>query len=65
MIAETLREQIEKSGMSRYQISQDTGLNESILCRLMQGTGISSTNADILCEYFELELKPIKKNKKR
>ncbi len=65
MIAEILRKHIEDAGKSRYQISHETGLNESILCRLMQGTGISDTNADILCEYFGLELKPKQQSKKR
>jgi hypothetical protein len=65
MIAEILRKHIKNSGKSRYQISGETGLNESVLCRLMQGTGISDKNADVLCEYFGLELKPKIKSKKR
>ncbi len=61
MIIETLRKQIEKSGLSRYRISQDTGVDQATLCRLMQGKTITVETADILLKYFGLELKPKKK----
>ena len=61
MIIETLRKQIGKSGLSRYRISQDTGVDQATLCRLMQGKMITIEPADILLKYFGLELKPKKK----
>ena len=63
MIIETIRRQIEKSGLSRYRISLDTGVDQATLCRLMQGKTITIETADILCKYFELELKPKKRGK--
>jgi len=56
MIIETLRKQIEKSGLSRYRISQDTGVDQATLCRLMQGKTITVETADLLLNYFEIEL---------
>jgi len=56
MIIETLRKQIEKSGLSRYRISQDTGVDQATLCRLMQGKTITVETADLLLNYFEIEM---------
>jgi transcriptional regulator with XRE-family HTH domain len=64
MIIETVRRQIEKSGLSRYQISQDTGVDQATLSRLMQGKTVTVETADILLKYFGLELKPKKKRGK-
>jgi plasmid maintenance system antidote protein VapI len=64
MIIETLRKQIEKSGLSRYQISQDTGVDQATLCRLMQGKTCTVETADILLKYFGLELTEKKSRKK-
>ena len=61
MVIEILRKQIEKNGLSRYRISQDTGVDQATLCRLMQGKTITVETADILLKYFGLELKPKKK----
>ena len=64
MIIETLRKQIEKSGLSRYQISQDTGVDQATLCRLMHGKTCTVETADILLKYFGLELTEKKSRKK-
>ena len=61
MIIDTLRNHIEKSGLTRYRISQDTGVDEATLCRLMQGKTVTVETADILLKHFGLELKPKKK----
>lgn len=61
MIIETIKKQIEKSGLSRYRISQDTGVDQATLTRLMQGKTITVETADILFEYFNIELKTKKK----
>jgi len=63
MIMEILREKIRTCGKSRYRISQDTGIDEAALCRMMQGAGCNVETADILCKYFGLELKPKKKGR--
>ncbi len=54
MIIETIRKQIEKSGLSRYRISLDTGVDQATLSRLMQGKTITIETADILLKYFDL-----------
>ena len=61
MIIETIKKQIKKSGLSRYRISLDTGVEQGTLCRLMQGKTITVETADILLKYFGIELKPKKK----
>jgi len=61
MIIETIKKQIEKRGLSRYRISQETGVDQATLSRLIQGKTITVKTADILLEYFEIELKPRKK----
>ena len=63
MIMEILREKIRTCGKSRYRISQDTGIDEAALCRMMQGAGCNVETVDILCKYFGLELKPKKKGR--
>ncbi len=65
MIIEMLRKQIETSNLSRYQISQDTGVDQATLCRIVAGKACSVETADILLEYFGLELTPKKKPKKK
>ena len=65
MIIEILRKQIEKSGLTRYRISHDTGVDQATLTRLMQGKTITVETADILLRYFGIELKPNKKKGKR
>lgn len=63
MIRDTIIKQIEKSGLSRYRISMDTGVDQATLCRLMQGKTITIETADILCKYFGLKLKSDKPKK--
>jgi plasmid maintenance system antidote protein VapI len=63
MIIEILKKEIKKSGLSRYRISMDTGVDQATLCRLLQGRAMSVETADILCKYFGLELKPVKRKK--
>lgn len=63
MIVETIKREIKKSGLTRYRISLDTGIDQATLCRLMQGKAMNMETADLLCKYFKLELKPIKRKK--
>lgn len=58
MIVETLRQAIEQSGKSRYQISKETGIDQATLCRIMHGESCGTKTADMLCEYLGLELRP-------
>jgi transcriptional regulator with XRE-family HTH domain len=56
MIMKTIRECIKKRGISRYKISQDTGVDQAQLCRVMQGKTITAETADVLLKYFGFEL---------
>lgn len=65
MILETIKNEIEKSGLSRYRISKDTGVDQATLSRLMSsGRGISVETADMLFEYFGIEVRPKKAGKR-
>ena len=65
MILENIDKAIKKSGKSRYQIAKDTDVDEAVLCRIVSGGSCSIKTADILCKYFGLELRQVKKGKKR
>ena len=56
MIIEEIRKQISKSEKSRYRISQDTGIDEAALSRIMNGGSCKVETADILFKYFGIEL---------
>lgn len=64
MILETIVKEINRCGVSRYRISQETGINEAVLCRVYNGGSCSIKTADLLCRYLKLELKPKAKGKK-
>jgi hypothetical protein len=63
MIIEKIRKQIERSKNSRYRISQETGIDEAALCRIMQGGSCKVETADKLLKYFGLTI--ASKGKKR
>ncbi len=57
-IIKTIQEQIRKSDKSRYRISIETGLDESLLFRVYHGkTDLSCRHANILLDYFNYELR--------
>jgi DNA-binding phage protein len=56
-ILEQLAKAIEDSGVTRYRISKDTGVNQSVLLRIVKGTGgCNLETLDTLCDYLGLEL---------
>jgi hypothetical protein len=60
-----LREAIERSGQSRYEIARQTGVNASVLSRFVaSGHGLRSHNVDALCTYLGLTLAKVKKTSK-
>lgn len=63
MIVETIRKHIKACGKSRYQISQDTGVDQATLCRIIAGKACSTETADSLLGYFGLTI--TKKGKKK
>jgi len=61
MIIEIIRNEILKSGKTRYEISKETGVSEAQLCRLMQGRKLTCETADVLLKYFGYELRKTKR----
>ena len=56
-IGEQLRVAIRECGKTRYRISLETGISESILSRFVnRGAGLSLANVDKLCECIGVEL---------
>jgi transcriptional regulator with XRE-family HTH domain len=56
-MTEVLKAAIEDSGLTRYRISKDTGIDEAALMRFMRGeTSLRLDRADVLADYLGLEL---------
>lgn len=65
-ILEQIRRAILASGQTRYRISQETGVGEPQLCKLMKGqAGLSVESLERLAEYLGLEIviRPKRKRK--
>lgn len=57
-VTKQLRRAIEASGMSRYRISQETGIDQAQLSRFMSGErGFSLDALDRLCRVLGLRLR--------
>ena len=55
-VEQLLRDEILKSGISRYRISKDIDITQARLCRFMQGGGLYAKNAQKLWQYFGYRL---------
>ena len=56
-LTEQVRQAIDACGKTRYQISQDTGIDQATLCRFMGGKGgLSNPILDLLGEYLGLRI---------
>jgi len=65
-LSEQVRQAIETCGKTRYQISQDTGIDQATLCRFMGGKGgLSIPVLDTLGEYLGLRLVADKRHKRK
>jgi transcriptional regulator with XRE-family HTH domain len=61
-IVDTLKQTIERANVSRYEISKQTGIDQSTLSRFISGERKPSIDAiERLCQYFDLELRPAKR----
>ena len=61
-----LRRAIEQSEMTRYEISKQTGIYQSVLSRFMhEQVGLSLESVDLICECLGLRLVAEEKPKKR
>ena len=56
-LTDQIRQAIEDSGLTRYRISKETGVSQSILTRfVVEVQGVSSTTLDALAEFLGLEV---------
>jgi len=56
-LTDQIRKCIDDSGVTRYRIAQDTGIDESALAKFYNGKrGLSLDNLDRLCEYLGLRI---------
>jgi len=67
-LTEQLRQAIDDSGLTRYQIAKETGIDESALAKFYTGRrGLSMEALDALGEFLQLKItlgrKPGKKGK--
>jgi len=56
MLIELIRKQIQTCGKSRYEISRQTGVEESVLCRILQGGSCKAETVESLLKYFGFEI---------
>lgn len=61
----TIRHAILESRHSRYAIAKQTGIDASVLCRIMQGKTCSVEVANNLLSYFGYELMKKKAERKK
>jgi hypothetical protein len=62
--SDQLRRAILDSGMTRYRISQESGIAESVLSRFVhQKQGLTSDSIDRLMDFLGLEIRPRRKRK--
>ena len=65
MILEKIRKKLKNCGISRFHISKDTKIDQTVLFRIFHGTGgCNISTADSLCEYLGLELQSKPKKQK-
>jgi transcriptional regulator with XRE-family HTH domain len=64
-LTDQIRRAIDDSGITRYRIAQETGIDESTLAKFYNGTrGLSLDNLDLLCGYLKLRVTLGRKAKK-
>lgn len=54
--SDQIRRAVRDSGLSRYRISLESGVDEASLCRFLQGEGITSTTLDALARVLRFRL---------
>ncbi len=56
---------IKESGKSRYRIAKDTGIDNTVLFRIVNGGSCNVQTLEVLCEYLGLELVQRKRRQAR
>ena len=62
---ENISKAIKESGKSRYRIAKDTGIDNTVLFRIINDGSCSIETADKLCKYLGLKLVQKKKKGKK
>lgn len=65
MIMDRIRQEIQNCGKTRYQISQETGIDQAALCRIMQGGSCKAQTLETLLEYFGFAIMKKRSSEKR
>lgn len=52
-----IRKEIANSDKTRYRISKDTGIQQAVLCRVLQGGSLKAESAENLLRYFGYSIK--------
>ena len=65
MIVEAIAKAIEESGKSRSQISRETGIDQAILCRIVNESRCCMRHANALCKHFNLEVRPARRKRSK
>jgi transcriptional regulator with XRE-family HTH domain len=61
-LSDQIRRAVDESGLSRYRICKDAGIDQATFSRFMAGkVGLSMTTLDALADVLGLELRPKKK----
>lgn len=65
-LSDQLRAAIFNAGCSRYEISRQTGIDQSVLSKFMSGErGVSLHSADLLCEFLKVDLTKRRRGKRK
>ena len=54
--SDQIRTAIRRSGLSRYRLAIESGVDEASLTRFLQGTGVTTTTIDALSKVLHLEV---------
>ena len=65
MIMGSVARAIEESGKSRYRIAKDTGIDNTVLFRIVNGGSCNTQTLEVLCKYLGLELVQTRKRKSK
>lgn len=64
-LAEVIRKEIPRQGLSQYRIALDTPVGQNTLCRFLNGGGFRLDTASILFDYLGLKVTATKKVAKK
>jgi transcriptional regulator with XRE-family HTH domain len=55
--SDQIRTAIQRSKLSRYRLSKESGIDQAALCRFLQGSGLTSSTLDALADVLRLSVK--------